>query len=295
MQLSTIIVNYNTKNLLRQTLRSIPQKQDWEVIVVDNGSTDGSLDMLKKTFPQVKRIENRENLGFAKANNQGIKASSGSFILLLNSDTIVKPNAIQNLIAHLERNPSVGIASGQLLNPDGSIQPQGGYLPRLLNIVFWMVFLDDLPLIGKHLRPYHLNDKAAFTRERLIGWVGGTAMMIRREVFEKAGPLDEEIFMYAEDVEFCMRAQKEGFKASITPRAKIVHYGQQSSGGAPAAAWLGEYRGLQYIFQTHKPRWEYPVVRLLLKIGAILRMLLFGILQGRKDAYEAYKKAFAMA
>lgn len=295
MQLSIVIVSFNTKTLLKQTIRSISKKADWEMIVVDNSSSDGSIAMLKHDFPEVKVITNRANVGFAKANNQGIAMSTGESILLLNSDTIVYKDALENLLRHMENHPEVGIASGQLLNPDGSIQPQGGYLPGLLNIAFWMLFLDDLPLVGKHLLPYHVNEKAVFTRERMIGWVGGTAMMIRRAVIEKAGTLDEEIFMYAEDVEFCMRAQQEGFKVSITPEAKILHYGQQSSGGAPAAAWLGEYRGLMYIFRKHKPRWEYPVMKLLLKIGAILRMLLFGILQGRKDAYEAYKKAFAMA
>lgn len=295
MQLTIIIVSFNTKDLLRKAVKSIPTKPDWEVIVVDNASTDGSVEMLKEEFPGVKLITNSENLGFAKANNQGIKTSSGKFVLLLNSDTQVKKDALEQLVEFMQKNPQVGIASGQLLNPDGSIQPQGGYLPHLSNVAFWMLFIDDIPAIGKYLWPYHITDRKKFTKERRIGWVGGTAMMIKRVVLEKVGLLDEEIFMYAEDVEFCLRAQEAGFLVAITPLSKIIHYGQQSSGGAPSAAWLGEYKGIKYIFKKHKPSWEYPIVRLLLKLGALLRMGIFGILQGRKDAYEAYKKALQLA
>jgi GT2 family glycosyltransferase len=158
-----------------------------------------------------------------------------------------------------------------------------------------MLFIDDIPLLGKFLKPYQLRDHKAFTSERLMGWVGGTAMMIRRDVTKKIGLLNEDMFMYAEDIEFCMRAHEKGFLVAITPDAKIIHYGQQSSGGAPKAAWLGEYKGLKYIFNKHKPSWEYPVLRMLLKTGALLRIFVFGILQGRRDAYEAYKEAFNLA
>lgn len=295
MQLSTIIVSFNTKDLLRQTLQSLPQKKDWETIVIDNNSKDGSAEMVRRDFPKVRLLKNRENLGFARANNQGLKVAGGNYLLLLNSDTLVKKNALEYLIRFMERNPQIGIASGQLLNPDGTIQPQGGHLPRLTNIAFWMLFLDDLPLIGKFLWPYHVNDRTFFLKARRTGWVGGTAMMLKKSVIDAIGYLNEDIFMYAEDVEYCLRAKKAGFAVAVIPEAKIVHYGQQSSGGAPTAAWLGEYKGIKYIFRKHKPGWEYPLVRLLLRLGALLRILVFGILLGRRTAYEAYKKAFAMA
>lgn len=295
MELSIIIVSYNTKKLLKQTIESIPSKSDWEIICIDNASTDDSVEMIKKEFPRVKVIKNSNNRGFSKANNQGIKKSRGEYILLLNSDTKVKANALENMHKFLKDNPKVGIASCQLLNLDGSIQSQGGYLPSLSNIAFWMLFIDDIPLLRKFLHPYQLRDKKAFTKERQIGWVSAAAMMIKRNVFEKIGFLDESIFMYGEDVEFCLRVNKAGLQVAITPKASIIHFGQQSSGGAASASWLGEYKGIKYIFKKHKPSWEYPIVRLLLKVGALLRMFVFGILQGRKDTYEAYKKAFKLA
>jgi len=295
MQLSTIIVSFNTKDLLKKTIDSIPKKADWEIIVVDNASRDGSPEMVSSEYPSVRLIKNKENVGFAKANNQGIKKCSGTYILLLNSDTVVKAKALENLVKFMDENTDVGIASGQLLNPDGTIQPQGGYLPRLTNITFWMLFIDDIPLVGKYLWPYHINDRAFYTKTRKIGWVAGTAMMVRRKVVEAIGDLDEEIFMYAEDVEYCLRVKKAGWSISITPDAEIIHYGQQSSGGTPKSAWLGEFRGLKYIFKKHKPAWEYPLIRMLLKTGAILRMFVFGILFGRSAAYEAYAEAFSVA
>lgn len=295
MQLSIIIVSFNTKDLLQQTIESIPKKKEREIIVVDNASKDGSCEMVEENYPDVKLIKNKENVGFSQANNQGIKISSGKLILLLNSDTKILNEALDKLARYMQKNPEVGISSCQLLNPDGSIQPQGGYLPRLSNVSFWMLFIDDLPLVGKYLSPYQLRDKSAYTKERLVGWVGGAAMCIRRRVIEAVGFLDERIFMYAEDVEYCLRASKKGFKIGFTPEPKIMHYGQQSSGGAPTNAWLGEFQGIKYIFRNHKPKWEYPILRLFLKLGALLRMIIFGILGGRKEVYEAYKKAFELA
>lgn len=295
MELSVIIVSYNTKDLLKQAIQSIRLKSNWELIVVDNASSDGSVEMMKKEFPHALLIENKENLGFAKANNQGIHVAKGKFVLLLNSDTKVLENSLGELPAFLRANPRIGIASGQLQNENGSIQPQGGFLPRLSNIAFWMLFLDDIPIVGKRLWPYHVNDPKAFTVERRVGWVGGTAMMIRRKVLEKVGLLNEDIFMYGEDVEYCLRAHKAGFEVAITPKTKILHLGQRSSGGAPSRAWIGEFNALKYIFRKHKSQWEYPILRLLLKTGALLRIVIFGILQGRKDAYAAYKEAFFLA
>lgn len=295
MKLSIIIVSFNTKDFLRKVIKSIPSKKTWEIIVVDNASSDGSPKTVTKHFPLVKLLRNQKNLGFAKANNQGIKASRGEYVLLLNSDTKVKPQALEKLIEFMDKNPDVGIASGQLLNPDGTIQPQGGYLPRLSNLALWLLFIDDIPGLNKLFHSYQLRNKRSFEKEIRLGWVSGTAMLIRKDMLEKTGLLDENIFMYGEDVELCFRAHKQGFKVALTPDSKIIHFGQQSSGGVPTKAWLGEFAGIKYFFKKHKSKWEYPLLRALLKIGALLRMFVFGILQGRQEVYEAYKSAYKLA
>lgn len=295
MRLSIIIVNFNTKKYLKKSIDSIDIKKDWEIIVVDNASTDGSIEMLKKNFSFVKIIKNKKNLGFSKANNIGIKACKGEYVLLLNSDTCVEKGAIKFLLQTLQKDSSVGIASSQLKNKDGSIQPQGGFLPRLTNIAAWMLFLDDLPLFKSLFKPYQLNDKKAFNNFLDLGWVSGTAMLMKKDLIKRTGYLNEDLFMYGEDVEFCIRIKQSGYRIVINPQAKIVHFSHISSGGDPSSAILGEYRGLKYIFKHSKPKWEYPIVRLLLKLGAILRMFVFGILQGKRSTYDVYKKAFFLA
>ncbi len=294
MKLSIIIISHNTQELLAQTIASIPMKSDWELIIVDNASSDDSVKMIKKRYPKVKLIINNNNLGFAKANNQGIAVANGEFIFLLNSDTLVHEQAIDELVRIMQANTDVGIVTGQLLNADGTIQPQGGYLPTLVRVIHWMFFIDDIPGVKRLLKPYQLRDQSLFKQELNLGWVSGTAMMIRRQVLDQVGYLSEEFFMYGEDVEFCMRVKRANWIIVSAPRAKITHLSHKSSGGLPTAAYVGEFKAIKIIFEK-KTKLEFILVRAVLKLGALLRMIIFGILQGRKTSYEAYKKAFNLA
>ena len=199
--LSIIIVSFNTKQLLKQTINSFYTElnNNYELIVVDNNSSDGSAKMIQNQFPKAQLIQNKKNLGFAKANNQGISHSNSEYILLLNSDTIVKPNLFKNTLKFLKKNPKVGIVSPKLLNKDGSIQPNGGALPNLRNIKAWMLFLDDVPIINRFFSHYHQENEDFFKKTQSTGWVAGTAMFIRRKTIQETGLLDEKIFMYSED------------------------------------------------------------------------------------------------
>ncbi|MEP7166974.1 MAG: glycosyltransferase family 2 protein [Candidatus Woesebacteria bacterium] len=289
MQLSIIIVSYNTNNLTIQTIESVGFDSRHEIIVVDNDSKDGSVKTLKERFGnKIKIIERHDNGGFAKANNEGIKAAKGDYILLLNSDTIVVSGAIDSMVKTLEENPKVGILSCRLLNPDGSYQSQGGGLPTFWNIAWWWLWplpgnvpfvnpYQNSTVIQKEDRPDHIIKR---------GWVGGTAMMIRKEVIEQIGGLDEKIFMYAEDVDYCIRAHQKGWLIGITPNASITHIGSASTSSNHAL--LGEVKGLNYLSKKHFPFWQRPLVYLILLKGAILRGFLFGILLGRADARSLY-------
>jgi len=282
MKLSIIIVSYNTKGLLKQCLDAVSKSiltEQYEVIVIDNASTDGSSDLAT--------IKNKHNQGYSIANNQGIKIAKGEYILLLNSDTRVKSNALDELIKFMDGHPQAGIASAQLLNPDGSIQPSGGFLPRLSNIFAWMFFIDDLPL---PLPAYHVTHPGFYSNTHQIGWVQGAALIMRREV----GLLDENIFMYGEDVELCIRAHKSSWQVWTVATAQVTHQGFQSSGGVSTNALLGEYTGLQYIFKKHKPPWEFPLLQVALKTGALIRMLLFGTIWRDKQKYAVYKQALSL-
>lgn len=325
VSLSVIIVSYNTAQLTTQAVNSVIQevkqsgrlKDQTEVFVIDNNSQDDSYKQLlkiKQDCPFLSVIRNDKNLGFSRANNLGIEQSRGEYILLLNSDTKVLSGSLDQLVKTMDQSPvnastaqlsshkskldHLGILAASLLNPDGSYQPQGGSLPNLFNLAMQMFFIDDLPFIGKLLPTLQETGKAA----RLIrinqsqpyqkGWVAGTAMLIRRQVFNEIGLLDHNIFMYGEDVEFCLRAQNRHWDIAIDPQAKIIHYGSASSSSKQAL--LGEFKSLIYIWSKHKPNWQIYPAKTTLFLGALLRIFLFGTILRDKSKAGVYKQALKL-
>lgn len=237
VKLSIIILNWNTKELLRQCLESLGQRCRAEIIVVDNGSTDGSQKYLKAQSSKLKTttknlklkiILNRENLGFARGNNQGIKVASGKYIMLLNSDTVVREGAIEKLIEFMEKNPAVGAVSPLLLHKDNT--PQIDYYMKFPNL--WQIFLYHNPI----LRPIALKIPlfksliCFFAKEEIfqVDQLPGAALMARREVWEKIGLLDEDYHFLFEDVDWCYRAKSTGYQLAVVSEAKIVHFGGAS-------------------------------------------------------------------
>ena len=298
MLVTTIIISYNTAKLTAQAVKSVVhdarQSQiEYEVIVVDNASIDNSVEVIKKLkqqYPEIKLIQNQENLGFAKANNQAIKQAKGEYLFLLNSDTQVKPSSLLSLLQAFNQDPSLGVASAYLITPEGRPQQsQGGDLPRLVSVASQMFFLDDLPFLGRFL-PSTQKRYLKLKKTKKVGWVAGTAMMIKNQVIDTVGLLDEEIFMYAEDMDFCLRARQIGFQVAIVPKAQIVHYGSASSSSARAIE--GEFMGLLYLFKKHLPSWQLPLLKLVLIAGASLRVLLFAMM-GKKEKSQLYKQILA--
>ncbi len=226
-KLSIIIVNWNTAKLLTSCLKSLEfeiQNLKFEVIVVDNGSTDESLKVVNNF--KVKLIKNKKNLGFAKGNNIGIKQAKGEYIMLLNSDTVVKQGAIETLVNFLEKNPKTAI-SPLLLLPDGS--KQNDYYMRLPNL--WQVFLYH----NRFLRPLTMR----FALNKLIvqkpkkepfevDQLPGTALLASSLVWQKVGLLDEDFNFFFEDVDWCWRAKKAGVKRMVVPQSEITHVGGAS-------------------------------------------------------------------
>ena len=230
---SIVIVNWNTRDILRDCLASVYEQGgeiDFEVIVVDNASTDGSVEMVKKDFPQVTLIENSQNLGFAAANNQGIAISKGRYVLLLNSDTIVLDNAIAKTAAFADSHPEAAVVGCRVLNPDRTLQPTCFMFPSILNMLLSSTYL------------YKLFPKSKFFgRERMTWWnrndirevdvVTGCFMLVRQDAIKKVGSMDEQFFMYVEETDWCYRFKQAGWKILFTPCAEIIHLGGQSSKG----------------------------------------------------------------
>lgn len=230
MKLSIVILSWNTLTLTKQCLNSlikeVEEVREVEVIIVENGSTDGSLEMVKEMMGlkieglEIQLIRNKENVGFTKGNNQGINKAKGKYIMLLNSDTIVKPNSITKLINYLDKNLGVDCIAPRLLNMDGTFQKNCGHFPNL-SIVFIMLFKEHF---GGSDRVRYAPLKSDFT-----DWMMGAAFIARREVFDKIGGLDESIFMYMEEVDWFYRAYKAGFKSYCLTDAEIIHVGRGSS------------------------------------------------------------------
>jgi GT2 family glycosyltransferase len=298
MDLSIIIVSFNTKKLLTACLKSIldyTKGINFEIIVVDNDSEDGSAEAAKNLGVRV--IRNNTNPGFATANNQGSKISGGKYVLFLNSDTEIHDNVLGEIVRWMDITPKAGIATCGLKNKDGSLQATGGYFPTLPRVFSWMT-IQDLPFVDNIIKPFHpLHSKSLFFKgdnfyktKKELDWVTGAFLLTRHEILEKAGGWDESFFMYVEEVDLCFRVKKLGYEVWYLPGWSITHLGGASSSNREFAL-VSEYQGLKKFYKKHFSAWQHPILRILLKIGALGRMVLFGILEGSKSV-KIYAKVF---
>jgi len=296
-ELSIITISYNTRQILLSCLDSIikfTKGIDYEIIVVDNGSKDGSVDALKKyskANPRVRLIDANENLGFGKGNNLGVKNSQGDFLLFLNSDTIIFDNVISNSLKKLKSHKKVGAFSCKLLNTDKTFQASGGHFPNLGNLFAWQFFVDDLPVIGNLIPSFH-PQKSAYDNNQKLDWVTGAYMMVSKKAFEKAGGFDETIFMYTEEMELCYRLSDLGYKTLYDPEDAIIHLGGASGGSF--LALTSEIKNMIYFWSKHKLHWQLPLVKFAFFIGSLLRLVIFGIIKGDEKARRAYSHALKL-
>lgn len=292
--LTVIIVNYKTPKLLSDCLDSLFKYKpslNFEVVVVDNNSQDESVDMIRRRFKQVKLIESKSNLGFAGGNNLALKQyyRQSKYCLLLNSDTRVSSQALDKLFQTADEN-NWGISSCRLVFPDGRFQPNGGKLPYLWPIFLWGTGLDNLINKITNVMSYQAINQNNFVIHP-PGWVGGTAMLVRSDVFKKIGFLDDKIFMYGEDVDFCFRAQQAGIRVGWTNSAQIIHVGGGSLDTPKYSQWLGEFRGLIYFYRKHFGIIRRLGLRFLLRVFILMRVVAFAVV-GKENYAKSYAKIF---
>jgi hypothetical protein len=232
MDLSIIIVNYNVKEFLQNLIYSIYKAGEnlkYEIIIVDNASDDGSVEFLKEKFPDIKLIVNEKNVGFSKANNIGLAAAKGKYLLLLNPDTIVQEDTFEKMISFFESTPDAGLAGCKILNPDGTLQLAcRRSFPGPWTSFCKVTGLSNLFPNSKIFAKYNLtflNENETYE----VDAISGSFMMIKREVLEKVGNLDEQFFMYGEDLDWCYRIQKAGFKVYYVHNTQIIHYKGEST------------------------------------------------------------------
>ncbi|OGG19244.1 hypothetical protein A2721_00220 [Candidatus Gottesmanbacteria bacterium RIFCSPHIGHO2_01_FULL_47_48] len=298
MDVSVVIVSYNSKDLFKNCLESVykfTKDLEFEVIVVDNASTDGVTDYLKSQISpaspelgrgranikdtnqksNLKAIFSEENLGFSRGNNVGIKEAKGKYVLLLNNDTELLENSIERMKLWMDAHQDVAVVSCQLVNSEHKASATGGFFPRLHNVIAWGWFLDDLPILRNYFPSYHPHPGPMYDKEQFLDWVTGAFFFVRKAAIDQVGMFDENIFMYGEELEWCIRFKKAGWKIGYTPITKVVHHERGSQGGLPKGAILGEFRGLKYIYGKHYPGWMQVALGTVLDVAAFLRVVLW--------------------
>jgi GT2 family glycosyltransferase len=226
--MAVAIINYNTCEHLRVCLTSVVAEHSGPIIVVDNASCDGSVAMVRDLFPQVALYANRTNRGFGAACNEAIAHSSTPYLLLLNSDTILQPGAVDALAAYLEHHPQTGIVGPRLLNVDGSLQPSCFPFPTPLNIALELSNLSSMIRFLPRIRQQYLRSWS-HVYPRAVPWVLGAALALRRTAFDAVGGFDESFFMYSEETDLCYRMREAGWQTHFTPAAAITHSGAAST------------------------------------------------------------------
>lgn len=299
-KLSIILVNYNRQKLLSACLASIYRDlrgekllKDVEIIVVDNGS-DESVSSLKQEYPHIKIIRNKENRGFAKANNQGMRMARGDYFLLLNTDTIINKHILSPILREMDFDKTIGVMGLCLHNSDGSVQDSAGYFPRLFQVFKWMFFLDIiLGKLGIFTKPYHLKESNRYKVPQYLDWVSGAFFLFRKEIWIETGGFDENIFMYGEEVEWCFRIKKLGYNVVYNPRYCLIHLGGGSSIGKDAGI-VPEYKSIVYFYKKHMSKWQIPFIEFLLITGALLRIVIFAIIRPYRSRISLYAQAIKM-
>jgi GT2 family glycosyltransferase len=300
---SIVIVNWNTKELLHACLASLLHTTRYtrvEIIVVDNGSRDGSVQMVERVFPAVRLVINTCNMGFAAANNRGLSAARGRYLLLLNSDTIALPGAIDEMVRYMDAHPRVGALGPRLLNEDRSLHVSVRDFPRLDHDAAMMLEVKHWPVVGamgrRHLQRAYLPDPEQ-TRE--VDWVMGACLLLRREAVEQVGPLDDAYFFFFEEVDLCYRLRKHGWSVVFLGKAGIVHLGGQSWARVSAPRLIWYYRGLLRFYRLHYSRGRHLAVRGGVGLGAAGHVLWFLLrrrwVPGEQPLLAAYARILALA
>jgi len=255
--LSVILVSFNDRKHLEkclQSLKGFPPEVDLEIVTVDNNSSDGSPDLIKNKFPEVKLLCASENLGFAKACNLGISASSGEFVLFLNSDTIAEVQALSVLLDEMKRNPSIGAVGPALLSEQGTYQVSFGkrvdFFPEFIQKGFFNL--------------YYAKKLKSDQKVREVGWLSAACLLVRRKALEEAGCFDENYFLYFEDIDLCYKIRQEGWTLRFCPQAQIIHIGGTSTSAVKDSSRYHYRKSQIYFYRKHNSRLSQAMLRVYL-------------------------------
>jgi GT2 family glycosyltransferase len=295
--LSVCIVNWNAGDVLFKCLAALAADRDrgrWEILVIDNASPDGSAAAIARRYPDVRVELNPQNLGFAAASNRALDLARGTYLLLLNPDTRVRPGALGGLVDLLDQQPDVGAVGPRLVGDDGALQLSCGRTPSLWTAAVAKLLLHRLFSVYKFGRREH-------AKSRDVGWVSGACLMARRQAVQAAGRLDPAIFMFHEDVEWCMRIRRAGWRIVYSPGSEVVHLGGQSVRQDLGRMLVASQRSQFYLFHKHFGLWSVRVLRWLTVAEMLLRAAAWTVLTllcpGRRaegrERLRAYRQIIA--
>lgn len=291
MSLAISIINYNSKDLLIKLLSQLetqiaPSTQVW---VVDNASPDDFREIVRKQFPKFRFIQSKENGGFAKGHNLVLKQLKTEYALIINPDTEISGDSVNEMVKFMDDNPKCAIASCKIVGYDGIINSNGGNFPFGFSLINWLFNLEMIPLIGKYLPNFHRMGSNYYNKKASVDWVGGTFMMARLEALKKVGYFNEDYFMYFEDADLCYKLKKMGFEIMINPSITIKHKGGASSQDPRFAQFRGELSGLKIFYQSHGNFLDKILINPLIYLAIILRIFSYFVLR-QKRMSETYKK-----
>jgi GT2 family glycosyltransferase len=269
VDMSIVLVCWNNKAYLDPCLKSLYEgglKSSFDVIVVDNGSTDGSQQMLAEKYPQVKLIQNAGNVGLGKASNQGIEATNGRHVLLLNNDTLVNGPALDVLVEYLDAHPEVGATAGKLLNPDNSFQSGFAPFSTLLEEFLIVTHIGELLWAGY---PSHGDSNEI----KETGWMSSACLLVRRAALDKIGLLDESYFIYGDEADLQYRLNKAGWKVVFLPNSSIIHFGGRSMDRWKRRKMV--YRGKMMFYKKNYGFLSTFLLRLLFFVMSLLKLLVW--------------------
>jgi GT2 family glycosyltransferase len=295
VDISVVIVGWNAKRYLELCLDSIaktPPRRSMEVLVVDNASTDGSVEMIESKFPWVKLIKSSENLGFSRGNNVAIRQAQGRYIALVNPDVIVFPGCLDALADFLEQNPKVGDVGPRVLNPDMSMQSTCRRFPTLWNNFcsatrLEQIFKGSQFFAGEHMF-YFAHD-----RTLPVDVLVGCFSMIRRQAFDSVGLLDENLFMYGDDVDWCRRARNAGWEVVFYPGAQAIHDRGKITAPYPVRFALAQQRSVLYYWSKHHGFWGVLGIRSIMTFHHLMRYTVAAIttaIGAKQDSKDDVRK-----
>ena len=296
---TVIIVSWNNEAIIKDCITSVLNQnyEGIEIIVVDNNSADNGVELISKEFSQVKLIANKENQGFAKANNQAIRQSQGKYVLLLNPDVIMSPSSLKRMVSFMETHQDTGVCGCKILNKVGQLMWSCGHFPTLVSEFFELALLSRFfpgnRLTGKYLMSYWDHESV-----KEVDWLTGACLLASRKVIQEADLLNESYFLYSEDMDLCFQIKKNGHKIFYIPDVSVMHHQGASSNQDYERNYAQIYKSRYVFFSNNFGPLQAFLLRIIVIIGFIIRLILgtlfLWILNDKKKYLRKIKSFFAV-